>query len=113
MEADFWMTAPLQLSTLTSGLQQFYFDQCQHGAMDQDARGLPNRKRTWLITFNFTVSSDTALKCEGDNQCPEHGELRGKIPGTSLARTALSAVYPWNLCLSVIQDIRTNLKALA
>ena len=24
MEADFWMTAPLQRSTLTSGLQQFY-----------------------------------------------------------------------------------------
>ena len=85
-------------------------DQCQHGAMDQDARGLPNRKRTWLISFNFTVSPLTAAKCEGEHRCPEHGELRGKIPGTSLARTALSAVYPWNLCFSVMQDILTNLK---
>ena len=80
-------------------------DQCQHGAQDRDGRGLPNKKRTILVHFNFTLSPQTLMKCEGDLKCPEHGELQGKIPGTNITRTSLSAVYPWNLCFNVMQDI--------
>ena len=82
-------------------------DQCRHGACDQDERRLPNQKTTTLVCLVIKFSTETVKRCQGELKCIQHGELQGK--GKGISRTALSAVYPWSLCSSMMQDIITSL----
>ena len=79
-------------------------DQCQHGAADQDPRGQPIRKSISLVSYGITFTDTTLARCAGRHKCPSHGELRGKVNGTNITRTSLTAVYPWSLCFAILRD---------
>ena len=66
-------------------------DQCQYGARSAEL-GLPIKKPTTMQAMGIDLKYTTAT-CTGDDRCAEHAVLQGSVPGSSINRTAISAVY--------------------
>ena len=49
-----------------------------------------------------TVPADFFRRCAGASRCLAHSQLSGKIPGTSVCRTAAAAVYPQELVAALV-----------
>ena len=81
-------------------------DQCRYGALDE-ASGLPVKKSTSFLYGGLSLER-LALKCSGEEKCATHAQLQGRIPGTSINRTAAAAVYPWPLTAALTYDIASR-----
>ena len=94
------------LKTLSSISSTNIIDQCQYGAIDENK--IPIQKTTKLMRHQINLSK-TNLKCTGDKKCAMHSSLQECLGG--IPRTALSAVLPWLLCLSLALDFAVYLCA--
>ena len=84
-------------------------DQCQYGAKSAE-EGLPIKKQTTMQAMGI-VLHNTNRTCTGDDRCTEHAQLQGSIPGSSINRTAVSAVYAWGYVASLVQDFVVHLQS--
>ena len=82
-------------------------DQCQYGARSAED-GLPVKKPTTMQAMGIKLKVTTAT-CTGDDRCDAHTFLQGSIPGSSINRTAISAVYCWGYCAALCQDFVSHL----
>jgi hypothetical protein len=78
-------------------------DQCQYGAHDV-SNGLPVKKATSFLHGGM-VFNQLTQKCTGATCCEGHSAQEGCIPGTSVNRTAVAAVFPWPLVAALVHDI--------
>ena len=82
-------------------------DQCQYGARSAE-NGIPIKKQTTMQAMGIKIQH-TNRTCTGDDRCSEHVQLQGSIPGSSINRTAVSAVYAWGYVASLVQDFIEHL----